>query len=68
MNHKESLAQNIKSRLTLHFTNFLIDLMVASQKAPLNFALTGVSTCRNAGTSLAYEKDVGSHLNHNVEL
>lgn len=38
---------------TLHLTDFLTDLMVASQNAPLNFALTGVPTSKKAGMSLA---------------
>ena len=39
------------SSLTLHFTNFLATLMVASQKAPLYLALTSVPTVRNGGSS-----------------
>ena len=37
--------------LTLHFTNFLATLIVASQKAPLYLALTSVPTVRNGGSS-----------------
>ena len=39
------------SSLTLHFTNFLATLIVASQKAPLYLALTSVPTVRNGGSS-----------------
>ena len=37
--------------LTLHLTNFLATLMVASQNAPLYLALTSVPTFRKGGSS-----------------
>ena len=48
---REREQEKETSSLTLHFTNFLATLMVASQKAPLYLALTSVPTVRNGGSS-----------------
>jgi len=47
---KKKFIKYIKWR-TLHFTDFNIFLIFASQKAPLNLALTSVPTERNGGSS-----------------